>query len=145
MPGCESQISQLYVWARESEGISENIDLPFIATQEPVSDIGKCRTCNLPSEGGKLRRPFQPSMTNSRYPISVNARGATCRRMAASRTDYFLHQCRKCDLPPEGGKLHRLFDSSMPKDRHQISMNAGGATCRRRAASCSNFPPIDFR
>ena len=54
--------------------------------------IGKCRRCNLPLVGGKLYRVFHSSIPNSRYPISVNAGDATCRRWSANCTDFSTHR-----------------------------------------------------
>ena len=96
---------------------------PCIDAHWPIFDIGKCRRRNLlPEGGGKLHRLFHSSMLNNRYLTSVNARRATCRRRAASRTGLSIHRwpiirkSRRCNLPMERGRLHRLSDSSMPDD-----------------------------
>ena len=46
---------------------------------------------------------------------------------------------KRCNLPLKGGKLHRLFHSSVPEE----SVNAGGAARRQRAPSCADFSSIN--
>ena len=79
-----------------------------------VSPMGECQKCALPPEVTRAC-PFIDAQQ------SVNAGSATCRWRAASCTDFstyrrpIIGKRRKDNLPPDGGKLHRLVHSSMPK------------------------------
>ena len=60
-------------------------------------------------------------------------------RIFVSEYPCVIGECRRCNLPPEVCKLHRLLHASMPDSRHAISLNARGATCGRSAASRTDF------
>ena len=93
---------------------------------------GKIWRCNVPPEGCTLHRIFQSSMPNHRCPI-IEPQSIEKKTMdvqfatggAANCTDFSNHRCPiidaqsigkiwRCNLQPEGCKLHRLFPSSMP-------------------------------
>ena len=94
----------------------------------PSEKIGRC---NVPPEGGTLHRLFQSSMPNHRCPI-IDAQSigknrevqfaAGWRQIALTfpiiDARFFgnaqsIVKRGRCNLPPAGGKLHRLFHSSM--------------------------------
>ena len=86
------------------------------------------RQSNLPPAGGKLHRLFHPSMPEiSVTPIHRKTREvqiAAGGRQIAPTSPFIdarifgnaqsIVKRGRCNLPPEGGKLHRLFHSSMP-------------------------------
>ena len=65
----------------------------FLIHRCPASHISQCRSCNLLQEDGKVHRLFHSSMPDSRYPISVNAGVAICRRRAPRCTNLSTHRC----------------------------------------------------
>ena len=78
-----------------------------------------------------------------------------CRRRAAHWTEFSNHRCPiidaqsigkiwRCNVPPPGGTLHRLFQPSMPDHRcpiHRTNMEEQCAAAGRHIAQ--TFPIID--
>ena len=103
-----------FFWIQGLPGVPELLQMGTpIKWERPF--IVKLGMCNLPPDGGKLHRLFHSSMPKfSVTPIHRKTRevqfAAGGRQIAA--TFPLIVKRGRCNLPPEGGKLHRCFHSS---------------------------------
>ena len=65
-------------------------------------------------------------------------KGVSCRN-----TSLLNGECKRCNLPPAGGKWRRLFHSWMPDGRYPLPLNAGGATFLARGRQAAQAFPLN--
>ena len=71
---------------------------------------------------------------------NVPPAGGKLHRLFQSSMPNSSEKIWRCNVPPAGGTLHRLFQSSMPNHRCPIHQKKyGGAMFRRRAAHRTDF------